>query len=103
MKLRVFFVIGQGMKLYAKILRCDEPSKVVRISRNADAPIGIRSKEAFLLDPDDHGIPAGFAAVVSRSVEKRAGVVSLPAPLHYLEPGDIIKLDPPSRGCPDLR
>lgn len=76
--------------------RAHEPY-LVRLTKNADLPLALRATRALLVDAGN--APEGFRAVLVRHLEKpgdlpNTDVFRLPPDFHYLDEGDIIRLNP---------
>lgn len=75
--------------------RASGPRFVARVTENPSLPVALRATEALLLARDTPGDYPGFRAVfVKGAAQPDADRIPLPAELHYLAQGDVIRYSP---------
>lgn len=87
------------MKLHGRFEPFEGEPSIVRLTENSTLPGPVRASHALLRDGGDAD-PERFAASIAfegADGENPPGTIVLPPELNYLEPGDILRLNP-SRG-----
>ena len=67
------------------------PTKVLRITTNAELPEILRRTEALILHSDHETVPQGYGLVLSK--EPREGCSTLAEDLWHLSDGDVIRVE----------